>query len=265
MINFIKGIFVGIFNIIPGLSGSVLLIILNLYEKCLNSISNILKKPKENILFLLPIGLGILLGTYLFSKVILIMIKTYQVETFIVFIGFLLGTIPNLFKTALKDGFKNSYIIPFLITIALGILMLLIDTKELTYQIDYNLYSLIKYFIIGILLSISTIIPGISSTVLLSLFNLYGIYIVSISSLNLIVLIPTLLGLIITTFILSKIISYLIKNYYGYTYFSILGFTIATIPSLLNFNIELNQTLIISIILGIIAFIITNYTFKVIK
>lgn len=265
MKNFVKGIFVGIFNIIPGLSGSALLIILNLYEKCIESISNILKKPKQNILFLLPIGLGVILGTYLFSKIIFFLINNYEVQTFIVFTGFLLGTIPHLLKDATKKGFKDSYTIPFLITLSIGIIMLFFNTKNINYNINYDLLSFIKYFTIGTLLSLSTVIPGISSTVLLSLFNLYGIYIYSISSLNLFVLIPTFLGLIITTFFIAKLINYLLKNYYGYTYFAILGFTISTIPSLLSFNIVFDINLIVSIILGIVAFLITNYSFKVIK
>ncbi len=265
MINFIKGIFVGIFNIVPGLSGSVLLIILNLYEKCISAISNFFKKPKETISFLFPIFLGIVLGTYLFSKVIFIFIKNYPEPTFIVFTGFLLGTIPHLLKEAVKNGFKDSYIIPFLITLSIGILMLFLSTKNISYAINYDFLSILKYFLIGALLSISTIIPGISSTVLLSIFNIYGIYIYSISSLNLFVLIPTSIGFIITTFLLSKIINYSLNNYYGYTYFAILGFSLATIPTLMNFSITFNFSFLISVILGILAFILTNYTFKVMK
>ena len=52
MINFIKGIVVGIFNIIPGLSGSALLVVFNLYEKCLEAIGDFFKNPKKNFLFL---------------------------------------------------------------------------------------------------------------------------------------------------------------------------------------------------------------------
>ena len=141
MINFIKGIFVGIFNIIPGLSGSALLIILNLYEKCIDAISNIIKKPRENILFLFPIGIGILLGTFLFSKIILLLLENYPTQTFIVFTGFLLGTIPHLFKEATKKGFKDSYIIPFLFTLSLGIIMLFFDTEDISYQINYDFLS----------------------------------------------------------------------------------------------------------------------------
>ena len=55
MKNFIKGFFVGIANITPGISGSALLVSLNLYEKCINSISNIFKDFKSNFKFLFPI------------------------------------------------------------------------------------------------------------------------------------------------------------------------------------------------------------------
>ena len=262
MKNFIKGIFVGIFNIIPGLSGSALLILLNLYDKCIEAISNLIKKPKENILFLFPIGLGIILGTYLFSKIIFILLNTYPNETLTIFTGFLLGTVPHLLKQATKKGFKDKYIIPFLITFTLGIILTLFKKEDITYQINYTTIELIKYFLIGVLLSLSTIIPGISSTILLSLFGLYGIYIYSISSLNLFVLIPSIIGFIITTFLLSKLIDYFLKKHYGYTYFAIIGFTIGSMPSLLKLD---NNNLIPSIILALIAFILTNYTFKLLK
>ena len=59
MKNFLKGIIAGIGNIVPGLSGSAFLIIFNLYEKCIEAISNIFKDFKKSIIFLFPIGLGI--------------------------------------------------------------------------------------------------------------------------------------------------------------------------------------------------------------
>ncbi len=265
MKNFIKSIFVGIFNIIPGLSGSALLIIFSLYEESLNSINSFFKNPRKSTIFLFPIALGIVTGTYLFSNIIFIFIKNYQTETMIVFTFLLLGTIPSLIKESTKKGYKNKYLISFLVSFTIGITLLLINKNELTYQIDYSLIGLIKYLLIGIILSFSTIIPGISTTILLSITNLYGIYIYSISTLNLYVLIPILIGFIITTFILSRIIIYLINHFYGYTYFAILGFIIATIPCILKTNAELKTNPLISISIGIIGFTITKTLFKVIK
>ena len=265
MINFVKGIMVGIFNIIPGLSGSALLIILDLYDKCINAIANFFKNPKRNFYFLLPIALGIVLGTYLFSNIILLFLNKWPMELYIIFAFFIFGTIPHLFKEATKKGFKKIYILPFIVTFSLGILMLFLDTKNLGYTVSYDFSDFLNYLSIGIILSFSTIIPGISSTILLSLINLYGIYIYSISSFNLYILIPILIGFSITTLLISKITSFLFDKYYGFTYFAILGFVIATIPCLLKINIVFNIHLLISIATGIIAFGITYYSFKVIK
>ena len=259
MKNFIKGIFVGIFNIIPGLSGSAFLIVLGLYDKCINAIANILKRPKENFLFLFPIGLGIIIGTYIFSNIIFSLLNKWPMQLYIIFTFFLLGTIPHLLKESTKKGFKKTYLIPFTITFSIGILILFIKTNNLNY---YKI-NLLNCFSIGSLLSFSTIIPGISSTVLLSLFGLYKTYIYSISSLNIYLLIPILIGFAITTFLITKLINYLINNYYGYTYFAILGFTISTIPSLLKNQIILNTSFFISIILGLFCFTITYFSFKV--
>ena len=229
MKNFIKAIVVGIFNITPGLSGCALLVAFNLYEECIEAIANILKKPKESFIFLFPIGFGIITGTYLFSNVIFFLLNNYPIATYILFTLLILGTVPQLFKEAMKMGFKYSYIIPFVISFAMGILFIFFDVTDLSYEINYNIGFLIKYFFIGVILSFSTIIPGISSTILLSIMNLYGIYIYSISTLNIFVLVPTCLGFIITTFFISRFINYLLKHYYSYTYFSILGFSLSTI------------------------------------
>ena len=263
MINFIKGFFAGVFNITPGLSGSILLVTLNLYDKCIYEISNIFKTPRKSISFLLPIALGVILGIFSFSNLISYLINNYLTETFIVFTSFIIGTIPHIYNESIKNGYKSSYLISFIISFIIGISMFLLKPKSISFNIDYNLISYFKYILIGFLLSTSTIIPGISSTILLSMFNFYGIYITSISNLDLFVLFPIFIGFVIMTFILSKTINYLFNNYYGYSYFAILGFTIATIPTLLNFNITFGLNILISVVLSIISFIITSYIFRV--
>lgn len=260
MKNLLKGVLAGIGNIIPGLSGCSLLIIFNLYENCIEAISNIFKNFKKSILFLLPIGLGILIGTFTFSNVIKYCLENFPTPTSIIFASFVLGTLPTLFKHATKKGFQKKYILPFLITFTIGILLLKIDPNITTTYKNENLINLI---LIGIVVASSTIIPGISCTVLLSLMGTYTIYINAISTINLNILIPIGIGFALGAFILSTIINYLFKNYYGYTYFAIIGFTISTIPALINTKLFFNSELIISITLGILAFILTHYTLNI--
>ena len=256
MINFIKGILVGIFNIIPGLSGSALLMALNLYDKCIFSISNFFKDPKNSFLFLFPIALGIILGTYIFSNIIFFFINNFTIETYTVFTFLILTTIPHLLKEATKEGFKKKYLLAFFITFFIGTLLLFIDFKDSNLLINYNLVSILKYFLIGIILSFSTVIPGISSTATLSIVSLYNIYIYAISSLDFYILIPIVIGFILTTFLISKLINYLIKNYYGYTYFSILGFALSTILFIIKVSNVFNSSFLVLFVTGIVLFFI---------
>lgn len=257
MKNFIKGFFVGIANITPGISGSALLVSLNLYEKCINSISNIFKDFKSNFKFLFPIAIGVLFGTFLFSNVIFYFYNNYNVITTLVFVGFIFGTIPSLFKEASKKGFKKRYILIFIFTFFIGILFLKCKTNNVVTNIN-----IICLLIIGFIIGCSMIIPGISSTVILSILGFYNIYLISINTLNINYLIPIFIGIALSIFLLSKLINFLLNKYFGYTYFAILGFVISTIPGLINYKIILNNDLIIGLILSIVAFILTNNQLK---
>lgn len=263
--NFLKGIVVGIANIVPGLSGSALLFAFNLYEKCIEAICNILKNFKKSISFLFPIGFGILLGSFIFSNIITFFITNYPLATSIVFIGFIIGTLPSIFNQAIKKGYSSNYYIAFFITFVLGIILLFFKSNTTILTIDINLINYLKLFLLGIIVAFSTIVPGISCTVLLSIIGMYGIYINAIGSFNLIILFPILIGFIIGGFFISKIINYLLKKYYGYTFFAIIGFVVATIPGLIKTRIILNLEFFIGIAIAILAFFITNYSLSKIK
>ncbi len=259
MKRFLLSILAGIGNITPGLSGSAMMIIFNLYEPSINAISNILKDFKNSLKYLIPIALGIAIGTFLTSGIIEYTINNYQTITYIIFTFFIFGTIPTLIKQATKKGVKESYIIPFLLTLSIGILLLFIKREQPPTTPNLNFLGYVQ---MGLILAFSTIIPGISGTVIFTMMGTYELYLNAINTLNISKIFPIALGLIIGGFILSKIITYLLNKYYGLTYFAIMGFTISTIPALFLKIQFKTSDIIIGIILGIIAFLTTIYTFN---
>ena len=98
MKTLLKGIIVGIGGIAPGLSGSVLLVILGLYQKALNAISTLFKNFKKNIAFLIPLIIGFGIGVLIFSKVVDFFLNNFEMQTRFTFLGLVLGTIPLFFK-----------------------------------------------------------------------------------------------------------------------------------------------------------------------
>ena len=57
--DIIKGIFIGIANIIPGVSGGTMAVSMGVYDKLINSINSIIKDFKKSFLTLLPLVIGI--------------------------------------------------------------------------------------------------------------------------------------------------------------------------------------------------------------
>ena len=93
---FIKGLIIGIGQIIPGVSGGMLAISLGLYEKGINAISNFFSNVKENLKFLVPIALGIITSILYISKVIKYFLSAYYLPTMLLFIGLIVGGVPPL-------------------------------------------------------------------------------------------------------------------------------------------------------------------------
>ena len=67
---FIKGIFVGIANIIPGVSGGTIAVVLGIFDEMISAVNNIFKNFRKYAGFLIPLFLGAGAGIVLFSKLL---------------------------------------------------------------------------------------------------------------------------------------------------------------------------------------------------
>ena len=95
----IKGMLIGIANIIPGVSGGTMAVSLGIYDKLIGSISGLLKDPKRSIRTLLPIILGCGLGIIGFTYAIEYLLSRHTFVTCMAFVGLILGGIPVLFSS----------------------------------------------------------------------------------------------------------------------------------------------------------------------
>ena len=253
MNRFLKGIIVGIGGIAPGLSGSVLLVILGLYQKTINAIGNIFKNFKENVKFLFPLVLGFGIGVIIFSKIVDFLLENYEMYTRFTFLGLVLGTIPLFYKEVKKEGFNKKYYIVMAIAAIAGICLFSFNKNLFPVITDPNLFQSV---ILGVAVAGSSIVPGVDSAVILSSLGLYELYVGSIADFNLSILIPAGVGLVLGVLVISFIIIKLIKRFYTATFSVIFGLFISIIPNVLNSSCVLGANLasVISIILAIIGF-----------
>ena len=228
IMNLGKGILIGAGCILPGISSGVLCVVFGIYEKLLDSILNFFKDVHKNFKFLLPIALGGIIGIILFSKILQFLLYKYPLQTKSIFIGLILGGVVLLFKDIRKkEKFKINNITYLIISLLIGISMVYFENKIGTQNI-YNI-NCIYLILSGILMSVGIVVPGVSSTIILMLLGIYSLYLNSVSTLYLPVLIPMAIGIILGSWIFMKIIKYLLDKFYTQTMFSIIGFTLGSI------------------------------------
>lgn len=258
MINFLKGIIVGIGGIAPGLSGSVLLVIFGLYQKTINAVSSVFKEFKKSIMFLVPLFAGFGVGVLLFSKIVDFLLADFEMQTRFAFLGLVLGTIPLFYKEVKKEGFSNKYYILIAASAIFGLLFFTFNSNAFPQIEKPNLF---QSALLGVAVAGSSIIPGVDSAVILSSLGLYELYVSSLANLNFEVLIPAGVGLAVGALVISFLINFLIKRFYTITFSVIFGLFISIIPSVLKGDISLglNAATFVSFAVMLIGFAASFY------
>ena len=271
----VKGFIMGIANIIPGVSGGTLALILGIYEDFIGAISHFFSNFKKNICFLAPIAIGILLAIASLSRVIDYSYKHYPIPTSLFFVGLVIGGIPMLYsKVKGKKEVKqaSSYLI-FLLTFALVIFMAcssLIFGEGLKVSLsNMGFVNYLLLFLVGVIAAATMVIPGVSGSLVLMLLGYYYPVIAVIKEFtslknigsNILILGVFGVGVLLGIVLISKLIEFLFNKYETKTYFGVLGFIIASIiaipiSAMLNIKVSFD---IIQILIGII-FLVFGYT-----
>ena len=220
LISIVVGFSIGLSVIVPGISGSSIAIILKAYDKLMYSFSNIFKRFKACVLFLLPILAGIVVGFGLGLVLVKLLLEAFPFITICFFVGLMIGTYPILFGEIKGESLNAKKTGLF----SLGVLIPLIFTAISFFAVTDNsldtigLGHYVLFLIIGILISLTQLIPGLSATVLLMIFGYYtalmdGIGRELLSNFRLIlVYVVLLVGFAIGTILFSKIINKLLNT-----------------------------------------------------
>lgn len=191
------GIAIGMANVIPGVSGSTMAVVFNIYDRFVNAITLNIKKLIENRRFVIPVVGGMALGVLLFSKLITVLYENFPVQTDYFFTGLIIGSIPMLFSfmTKKQDGQKFTAkktisvvicaLAGFAVLIGFGLLGSDVDTaKEISKSLPQWTFPLaLHIFAAGCVGAIAMIIPGISGSLLMLIMGVYPIVMKSIPAL----------------------------------------------------------------------------------
>ena len=94
LVDVIKGMLVGVANVIPGVSGGTMMVSMGIYDKLIHAITHLFSEFKKSLKLLIPIFIGAAIGVVGLSFIITAMFEAIPIQTNLLFIGLIVGGLP---------------------------------------------------------------------------------------------------------------------------------------------------------------------------
>ena len=271
VLEMLRGMVIGLANIIPGVSGGTMMVSMGIYDTLIHCITHLFKEFKKSILTLLPYAVGMVLAIGGLSFALKWAFAVYPLPTNTLFIGLILGGLPAILRQV--KGKKKGAVgaVLFVVFFALIIVMQIFQSEHVA-TITLSFGEVIKLFLLGAVASATMVIPGVSGSMILKLLGYYEpVVTVAIPGLisglahgewtavgaNVGILLPFGLGIVVGIFAIAKLIEVLLAHWEGQTYCAILGLVTASPVAILMATEMVNlswTTLIISLLTFAIGF-----------
>jgi putative membrane protein len=238
IILLLKGGAIGVANIIPGVSGGTLAVVLGVYDKLIEAISLFFESPdkqKEYSLFLVKVFIGAGLSIVLLSNVMDFLLNQQFSLTMFTFMGLILGGVPSIWKA--QDDMNVSLM--RVVSFAFGAVVVLFpiflgagaeETGSLKIEgaTVLSVHDYIMLILAGFLAGGGMIIPGISGSFILVIMGQYSTIIAAIKNFAFVPLFFVAVGAMSGIFIFSKIIKVCLDKAPSVTFYFIMGLVIAS-------------------------------------
>lgn len=266
--SILKGMVIGIANIIPGVSGGTMMVAMGIYDKLIHCITHLFSEFKKSFVFLLPIAIGMGIAVIGSSFGIEYLFENFPIQTSLLFIGLIVGGLPAIWKNVKGNSIKIGHVIAFLAFFALVVGMAVMGESEgNAADLSFNLVNLIKLFGVGIIASATMVIPGVSGSMVLLLIGYYNPILTAINDFiralvafdmdgilqGIGVLAPFGVGLVVGVFAIAKLIEIIFTKFPLYAYWAIIGLIVASPIAIIAMG-TFPVITVLSIVTGILAF-----------
>lgn len=280
LMDTIKGMLIGIANIIPGVSGGTMAVSLGIYDKLIGAVSGLLKNPRKSIAVLLPLVLGCGIGIVGFTYAVEYLLSHHTFVTCMAFVGLILGGIPVLFASLKKElakksaGIGLSGILAFALLFALAAFLPMMNAgDEVLKTFSVTPGTMLSLFFVGVIASATMVVPGVSGSLVMMILGYYYGIIETIKSFldavrafdmtgmihGFMLLFPFGIGVLLGIFLIAKLITFLFNRYGVQTYCAILGL-IAASPFAIFYNTgviaKLSSLTVLQVGLGIVLAVV---------
>lgn len=268
--NILKGMLIGLANIIPGVSGGTLAVSMGLYDKIIHCISHFFSDIVKNLLFLLPILLGMGIAIVASSFGIDFLFETFPLQTNLLFIGLILGSLPAIYKKVKSRSIKVGYLVSALLFFAVVVGMALLNGANAREKVIVpGVGEILLLFLIGVLASATMVVPGVSGSMMLLVLGYYNPILRTIQEFvialvhwdwaamagTFFILIPFGIGVVVGIIVIAKIIEVVFDKFPMYAYWAIMGLLIASPVAILMVG-SFSEITVVSVLTGALTFLL---------
>ena len=231
-----KGFCMGTADVIPGVSGGTMALLLGIYQRLLEAIRSfdltLLRIVARrdwggafahiDIAWLVPLGIGIFAALMFFTRVISLpgLINSHPEAVFGFFFGLITASIVVLLKGLRRfEGADYLFVVSGIITGWLIVNIVPVATPDATWFIVLS----------GALAISALILPGISGSFILLILKKYAYILNAIGNFDFSIIIPFALGAVLGLIGFSRVLTWLLRHYYQRTLVTIVGVLIGSL------------------------------------
>ena len=225
-----KGLCMGAADVVPGVSGGTMALVLGIYQRLLGAIRSFdttwlrllgarrFRDAAEHvdILFLIPLGAGILGAILFFTRIVSLpqMVREQPEQIYAVFFGLVVGSVVVLLRGLGAMRWRDG------IFLLAGILLGLVVVNVVPFETPSASWFI---FLSGALAICAMILPGISGSFILLLLRKYEHVLDAIGHFDFTVILPFALGAVSGLMVFSRLLVWLLKHHYRITLTTIVG------------------------------------------
>jgi len=236
LVHALKGFCMGSADIVPGVSGGTMALILGIYERLLNAIRSFDRAwlddllnlrvrqalARNDLVFLFPLLLGILGALLFFTRVVPLpaLILSHPESVYGLFFGLIVASVVILMREVGHYGPRE--VVTALVGVALGFAIV-----NLVPVATPN--ALWFIFLCGFVAISAMLLPGISGSFILLILGKYAYIIEALGSFNLPVIVTFCAGIVSGLIVFSRAITWLLRHYHQATLLLIKGILVGSL------------------------------------
>ena len=241
--SILKGMVIGIANIIPGVSGGTMMVSMGIYDKLIHCITHLFSEFKKSVLFLFPIAVGMVVAIAASSFGLSYLFENFPIQTNLLFIGLILGGLPAVWGKVKTQKISLGHMIAGFLFFAMVVILAAVGEKEgNAADLSFGFVNVIKLFGVGVIASATMVIPGVSGSMVLMLMGFYNPVLNAVKDFfsalfafdmdgileGCGILVPFGLGVVAGVFGIAKLVEFTFEKFPLYAYWAIIGLIVSS-------------------------------------